>query len=454
VILRQLASSAVALAFAVAAIDVSAQESTSTGADSTSAGSTPVAPAEPAEPSAPSTSSNTTVFGYPAPGTNLEAHLPSSSQALSDISKGDSFDLGQGDRQVQTVHGNADAQGVGLGKKGASAPPVHTVKKGDTLWDLCAAYYSNPWLWPKIWSYNPQLQNPHWIYPGDQLRIRLGNEMSPQTGQSQVLGSGIVQQRPMVPRQTIFLRNMGYIDDPKDEIWGELVGAREEQLLLSEGNHVYMIMRPGVRLRIGQLLTVFRTVRSLNRVDGARMPPGELVAFKGSVKIDKWDPDTRVARGSLIESLDIIERGAKVGPVGRRFDIVPPKPSSVDVQGRVLTSLYPHPFVGGQQVVFIDRGSNDGLVAGNRLFIVRRGDSWRRSLESTTSTARISVRLDDPADVPSELTPISGDDDEFPEETVGEVRIIRSHEYSALALVTASSLEVQPGDRVVARRGR
>ena len=49
-----------------------------------------------------------------------------------------------------------------------TAPPegpsqVHTVEKGDTLWDLSSKYLGSPWYWPKVWSYNPQIANPLWI---------------------------------------------------------------------------------------------------------------------------------------------------------------------------------------------------------------------------------------------------------------------------------------------------
>ncbi|HZW88388.1 MAG TPA: LysM peptidoglycan-binding domain-containing protein, partial [Myxococcaceae bacterium] len=61
-----------------------------------------------------------------------------------------------------------------------TAPPegpsqVHTVEKGDTLWDLSSKYLGSPWYWPKVWSYNPQIANPHWIYPGNQVRFYPGN---------------------------------------------------------------------------------------------------------------------------------------------------------------------------------------------------------------------------------------------------------------------------------------
>ncbi|QBY04434.1 LysM domain-containing protein [Thalassotalea sp. HSM 43] len=51
------------------------------------------------------------------------------------------------------------------------APKNYVVKKGDTLWDISAMYLSEPWLWPKLWRMNPEIVNPHLIYPGDELRL-------------------------------------------------------------------------------------------------------------------------------------------------------------------------------------------------------------------------------------------------------------------------------------------
>src|SRR5207302_5933521 len=50
-------------------------------------------------------------------------------------------------------------------------PDEYTIQKGDTLWDLSQKFLNNPWYWPKIWSLNPAIENPHWIYPGNKLRI-------------------------------------------------------------------------------------------------------------------------------------------------------------------------------------------------------------------------------------------------------------------------------------------
>jgi hypothetical protein len=264
---------------------------------------------------------------------------------------------------------------------------------------------------------------------------------------------GFLNRRPLVAKDTIFLRDAGYIDDPMKDVWGELVGSQEEQMLLTQGNNVYMILRPGVDLRLGQLLTVFRSVRTPDAVPGARRPPGEIIAFKGTVKVDDWNPKTRMARGHLIESLDAVERGDKIGPVGRRFEVVPPKPSEGDIEARVLTSLYPHEVIGQNQIAFIDRGSKDGLLPGNRLLLVRKGDAWRRTLETTTTMARTRVHTDVPEHVQTDVTPLHGKSEDFPEEVTGELRVLRTDDYSSVTLVTSSKFEIEPGDRAVARKG-
>ena len=50
-------------------------------------------------------------------------------------------------------------------------PEEYTIQKGDTLWDLSQKFLNSPWYWPKIWSQNPSIENPHWIYPGNKLKL-------------------------------------------------------------------------------------------------------------------------------------------------------------------------------------------------------------------------------------------------------------------------------------------
>ena len=339
-------------------------------------------------------------------------------------------------------------------------PDVHLVRRGDTLWDLCNHYYQNPWAWPKVWSYNPQIANPHWIYPGDQLRLTSATGGGQQVlslapRQTTTIGGGgsLMNRRAQVVSGTVFLRDQGYIGDPKRDVWGELVGSDEEQMMLAEGNHVVLILRPGVTVRRGQELTVFTSVRQPQKVVGARKPPGEIVAIRGTVKVIDFNPETRMARAMLTESVDVVERGAMVGPVGRRFDVVPPLKTSAKVSARVLTSIYPNVYIARDQIAFLDKGSEDGLLQGSRLFVLRKGDSWRASLTTASKMQRRRMLINSPEEAGSEDTPMDGDDDKFPEDTVAELRVLRTEKYSSIALVTESKREVVSGDLAVSRPG-
>lgn len=401
-------------------------------------------------PGAPST---TTIISN-EPFVDPNASLPSSSRPkLGDARDG--FDFRQGD-SGEVVVGNEGGEAI-LGEGGlrrAIVPPIHLVRRGDTLWDLSDRYFGNPWQWPRVWSYNPQVANPHWIYPGDQLRMQPGDGVLG-TGVDKLAsgkgGSGLVNRRTGLARDTVVLRDQGFLGDPDSDVWGEVAGAVEEQMLLAEGNRVYLLLKAGKRVHPGEELTVFRSVRQPDHVPGARKPPGEIVAVQGTVKIQSVDEKTRVARATITESLDVIERGAKIGPVRRRFAVVPPLKNQKTVVARVLTSLYPLVYLGQNQVAFLDHGSEDGLRPGNRLVVLRRGDTWRSSLDGKMSGDRL--RTDVSESVRVERTPLPGEPEKFPDEVVAELRILSTERYSSLALVTQASRELVAGDAAVAHAG-
>ncbi|MCC6217016.1 MAG: LysM peptidoglycan-binding domain-containing protein [Polyangiaceae bacterium] len=403
-----------------------------------------------APPAAPAAGQGSTVYvpwGVPPPGTDINAGLGASSRPTTDINaSGGGFDFDRSSSS-ESVRGSG---GGAIVDRGASVPDVYTVQRGDTLWDLSRKYFGNPYRWPQVWGQNPQILNPHWIYPGDEVRLRSASGPRSTVALSE---GGFVDRRPLVPRETVFLRSQGYIDDPNQDVWGQLMGAREDQLLLGHGNYVYLRMKKGVELEVGQILTIFDSIRAPERVKGARRLGGYIVKIKGSVRITHWDPKKGVARGLIVESVDVIERGAYIGPMGRRIDVVPPRKADTDVWARVVTSITPHVYYGQHQVVFIDRGSVDGLEPGNRLFIVRRGDSWRRTLSTASGTARERIQMDSPRSVDVSVTPLLGDEKALPEEIVGELRVLRTRKRSSMAIVTVSHREIEPGDRAIARKG-
>jgi hypothetical protein len=223
--------------------------------------------------------------------------------------------------------------------------------------------------------------------------------------------------------------------------------------MMSQGDQIYISVRPGHSLKAGQTIQIFREVRDPPDVEGARKPPGKIVAIKGAVRLDYVQPEKRIARGVVIESRDVIERGDHVADVPLDFLVVPERAAAKSTTARLLTSMRPAIYFGRQDVVFIDRGSEDGLVAGNRLFVIRHGDTWRRTLQTASVTARTRVELDNADSLQFEVTTPRGNEQDFPEEIVGELRIIKTQRFSAYAVVTNSRVELVPGDRAVTREG-
>jgi hypothetical protein len=312
------------------------------------------------------------------------------------------------------------------------------VRKGDTLWWICDGYFHNPYQWPRIWSYNPQLQNPHWIYPGDRIRLRLGGPVPYPSAP----GNMNERRRTVLP-ETIFLRDEGYVEDEAKENWGEITGAPEERIFLTDLDEVYLHISSDHDVKIGDELTIYRPTRTLGT--------GQIVQIQGTVRIDDWDVKTRVARGRIVETLDTIERGARIGPVGRRFDVVPPVRNEVDVTGQVIASVKLHEFFGQNQVVFVDRGAADGLKVGNRIFIMRRGDAWRQTLVTDSSARRIAVESASPAEI--ERVRRARDESRYPQEVTAELRVLSLHQHSATCIVTQSVHEIELGELAVMRKG-
>jgi len=364
----------------------------------------------------------------------------------------DTFDYGKGGKYTGAVHGD-DNGPIFIGGHGleGDVPYSHVVRRGDTLWGICGEYFENPYQWPRVWSYNPQIKNPHWIYPGDEVHLRDMSGASATPGmptanvplpyQSQTL----VDRRRQVPAGTVFLRDQGWVHDDSDEVWGDVTGSSTETMFLTDGDEIYLHIDKGHSVEVGQELSLFKPVKSA--------AAGTLVQIEGTAKIDAWNAQDRVARAKIIESLNVVERGSRVGPLTRKFTIVPPVRNDVDVQAHVLASIHPEEFWGQNQVVFIDKGEAAGLKPGNVLRIVRRGDAWRRTLVTPRAGWRVSP--EDETHAPAlEQTPGSRKDEEsYPDEVIGELRVVSTRKDSAACLVVRSSHEIEPFDLAVARKG-
>ena len=429
------------------------------------AGAAPAPPAAaPAQPPAPTPGSTYAPvapgqsFGYGNPqspnGTIGGGNATESSAHPLTGEEEDSFDLGargrgdiasHGDENGPIFVGGPHGEAIGGMTFRGEVPPTYLVRRGDTLWALCGYYFQNPYEWPRIWSYNPQIKNPNWIYPGDEVRLRQGGGAGTAAGAGLTSGTNLVDRRRQVPVDTVFLRDEGWIRDSSDEVWGDVTGSPRDKMFLTELDEVYVHVDAGHDVHLGQELTVFRPLHVTS--------VGTIVQIGGTLRIDEWNAQDRIARGQLVESLNVVERGAKVGPLARRFEIVAPRRNDVEVQARVLASLHPNVFWGQEQIVFVDKGEKAGLVPGNRLFLVRRGDAWRKTLVTPTAGYRLSP--DDEKPLPDmEKTPGARQDEKsYPDEVVGELRVVAVRADTATCLVTKSRIEIEPNELAVARKG-
>jgi hypothetical protein len=310
-------------------------------------------------------------------------------------------------------------------------PDTHVVQKGDTLWDLSARYYRNAWGWPKMWSYNAQITNPHWIYPGDVIRLQPpgGGPLptaAPKEGASTLPTSRIIG-RAKGPNG-IFLRQNGFVEPGELARAGKIVGSKEEKLMLGTLDEAYVEFKRDKPFQVGERYTIYKPTRAVKHPITGKLL-GHMVEIFGEGEV-RAVTDGKIARVALVDTLNPIERGFLVGPLKRQFRIVQPVPDKSDMQGIVVATLQPRELIGAENIVFVDRGKDDGVEIGNRFLVTRRGDGYQPILASGPM-----------------------DDRRFPRETIAEIVVVDLRDHIATGFVTYSTVEARVGDRVEAHRG-
>jgi len=129
-----------------------------------------------------------------------------------------------------------------------SHPDTYVVRKGDTLWDISARFLKKPWLWPEIWQANPQVKNPHLIYPGDILSLAYLDRVTAQPGPRQEAPINAIPLADVEP----FLKNLNIVDSFKELPY--VVGLEEDRLRASAGQLAYIVglqgTQPGQRYMV------------------------------------------------------------------------------------------------------------------------------------------------------------------------------------------------------------
>ncbi len=197
-----------------------------------------------------------------------------------------------------------------------SHPDQYVVKRGDTLWDISAMFLRDPWYWPEIWYANPQVENPHLIYPGDvltlvyvngkpQLQLQRG---STTTGGTEKLSPRIREQGlesaiPTIPLEAIgaFLSRGAVLQ--KDEITRApyVVSIRDQHLVGAAGNDLYVRGNLGA---LGQGYSIVHVGETLRDPDDGDVVGHEGVYVGAGTLRRTGDPATLFLTDSTREAME------------------------------------------------------------------------------------------------------------------------------------------------------
>src|SRR4030043_1577788 len=223
---------------------------------------------------------------------------------------------------------------------------VYTIKKGDTLWDISAKFLKDPFLWPKLWQRNPYITNPHWIYPGNPVRlstfeeakkeepprvveekprevkevkpevaeVKEGKKVEPPPVVEKKL-EGIAEKKPVEEKKVIReIRSAGFIAGFDYKGIGIILDNKEGKNLMAEGDVLYLAFKKGARLLVGKKNRVFRA-SDIIRDPGTEKRIGRKYSISGNIEIIDQSGNFYTAR--VLEAFDAIYKGDMIQPYSK-----------------------------------------------------------------------------------------------------------------------------------------
>ncbi|MEE4461542.1 LysM peptidoglycan-binding domain-containing protein [Azotobacter chroococcum] len=314
----------------------------------------------------------------------------------------------------------------------AGHPQSYTVVRGDTLWDISGKFLRAPWQWPQLWHVNPQIENPHLIYPGDVLslvyidgqpRLMLNRGASRGTIKlsPQIRSTPMIQAIPTIPLEKInsFLLSNRIVDDAAEfEGAPYVVAGNAERVVSGAGDRVYARgdFSAGEAayglFRQGKTYVDPETKEVLG-INADDIGTGEVVAEEGDIA-------TLVLRRSTQE-VRIGDRLFATEERAVNSTFMPSEPAS-PIDGVILDVPRGVTQVGNFDVVTLNKGSRDGLAEGHVLAVYKTGETVRDR--------------------------ITGEPVKIPDERSGLLMVFRTYERLSYGLILTASRQLAVLDKV------
>jgi len=271
----------------------------------------------------------------------------------------------------------------------ADHPDSYVVKKGDTLWDISGRFLQKPWMWPELWHANPQIENPHLIYPGDTIRLVYIDgqpalivdrgeggrtyKASPSTDtklEPKIRATPLETAIPAINLEAIqgFLVQNRVVAPATLDAAPYVVQGDSERLVVGAGDRLY------VRGTL-QDSDSYSFVRKgeLYRDPVTNEVLGLEATYIGLGRVVARDKD--ITTFYVSSTREEVQIGDRVLPTEERkvdSTFFPSAPSGT-IDGQLISVFGGVTQVGQYDVVVIDRGSREGLATGNVLAIYKRG---------------------------------------------------------------------------------
>ncbi len=317
-------------------------------------------------------------------------------------------------------------------------PDEYTVKKADTLWDISSTFLNSPWKWPEIWQANPQIENPHLIFPGDLIKL-IYMDGQPRIISERTLkllpgeNGGVSADGKLTPRIRVQQNSDAITTIPLDRINSFLSHSQIVEIA-DLRKAPYLLAGPQKRIVVGAGDTAYArgqfsaelTNYGVYRQGDVFFDPKTKEALGvhalgvGSVNIQSFKGD--VATVGVLRANEEIRIGDRLllsedRPMTSTF--YPSSPEG-DIQGTIIAVEGGVTQVGKFNVVMINRGEREGIKVGNVLAIYKKGE---------LVTDRVS-----------------GGKVALPDERAGLLMVFRSFKKMSLGLVLEADRQLSVGD--------
>lgn len=249
----------------------------------------------------------------------------------------------------------------------------YTVKPGDTLWDISQRFSDSPWQWPDLWRENEQIPNPHWIYPGERIRLFRKTEKERQPITKKVepkpepkVEVPLPEEKPAPEVHYYYSRmdRVGFIRKPPVKPNGEIFKALEDKRLISVDDVVYLQDPQGgpvSDLTPGSRWTIYRTMAPTEARDATERI-GTQHYLLGTLEVTRNEGQYAIAK--VINSYRNIQVGDFIMPNKDNIPEIVVNDSTSGIVGKIIASEDHLELIGEQVIAFIDKGERDSILAG------------------------------------------------------------------------------------------